>query len=362
MLPLRPAVQSMKPYVPGKTVAEVQRELGITDLVKLNQNENPLGPSPAAVRAATAAMSLVHTYPEGSSHALRQKLSRIWNLPDDWFVVGNGSDEVFRLLAEAYLEPGDVVVVPAPSFAGYPLVADLMGAEVVAVPLVDGTMDLIAMAQVATERKAKMIFLCRPNNPTGGVFAEEELRSFMSNAPGGALVILDEAYREFDGTQFDSRALLEAYPNLAVTRTFSKIYGMAGFRLGYGVMRPAVLAPFATVRDPFSVNNLAVAAGLAALDDTAHLEQTQALTREGKDFLYQLFGRLGLPYYLSEANFVLFDVGCPSKPIYDAMLQRGILLRPCASFGMPNHMRVSVGTPAENQRFADALEAVLADR
>lgn len=359
MLPLRSAVKTMKPYVPGKPVEDVQRELGITDLVKLNQNENPLGPSPKAVAAATAAMAQVHTYPEGSSRAFREKLSALWNLPADWFIVGNGSDEVFRLLAETYLEPGDKVVVPSPSFAGYPLVAELMGAEVVRVPLVDNTMDLPAMARTAAETGAKIIFLCRPNNPTGAVFAEAALREFLPQVSPDVIVVVDEAYREFDETEFDSRQLVVDYPNVVVTRTFSKIYGMAGFRLGYGVMRPEVIAPFYTVRDPFSVNNLAVAAGIAALDDTEHLDRTRALNREGKAFLYGLFERLGLGYVPTEANFILFHVDRPAAEVYDAMLRRGVLLRPCGSFGLPNSLRVTVGTPEENQRFAEALEQVL---
>jgi histidinol-phosphate aminotransferase len=362
MLPLRPAVQKMKPYVPGKPVADVQRELGITDLIKLNQNENPLGPSPAAVAAATKAMAEVHTYPEGSSRAMRQKLAELWELPEDWFIVGNGSDEVFRLLAETYLEPGDRAVVPAPSFAGYPLVIELMGGEVVRVPLnEEGTMDLPAMAEKAVEVGAKMIFLCRPNNPTGAVFGHEVFPAFMDKVPSSILVILDEAYREFDETEFDSRTYLKQYPNLVVTRTFSKIYGMAGFRLGYGVARPLILAPFYTVRDPFSVNNLAAAAGLAALDDQAFLDRTLALTREGKVYLYGVLERLGLSYTPTEANFILFDVGRPATEVYDALVRRGVLVRPCGSFGLPTSLRVTIGKPEENQRFAEALEAVLTE-
>lgn len=356
---LRRAITTMKAYVPGKPVEDVQRELGITDLVKLNQNENPLGPSPRAVEAAVAAMSLAHTYPEGSSRAMRERLSRLWELPDDWFIVGNGSDEVFRLLAETYLEPGDPVVVPAPSFSGYTLVAELMGAPLVRVPLVNQTMDLPAMARAVVESQAKLVFLCRPNNPTGAVFAAEAMPAFMEAVPQDVLVILDEAYREFDQTEFDSRAMVQQYPNLIVTRTFSKIYGMAGFRLGYGVGRPEVFKPFYTVRDPFSVNNLAVAAGLAALDDQAHLEQTRTLTWSGKRYLYDVFERLSIPYIPTQANFILFDAGRPATEVFDAMLRQGVLLRPCGSFGLPTSLRVTVGKAEENQRFAEALEAVV---
>ena len=358
---MRAAVQSMKPYVPGKPLEEVQRELGLTDLVKLNQNENPLGPSPRALAAARAALMQVHTYPEGTARRLRERLGQLWDLPADWFLVGNGSDEVFRLLAEVYLEPGDPIVVPAPSFSAYRFVGELMGARVVTVPLAGWSMDLPAMAEAAAAHGAKLLFLCRPNNPTGTVFPEHALRAVMERIPTSTLVVLDEAYREFDGTPFDSRSLLLDYPNLVIARTFSKIYGMAGFRLGYGIMRPEVLAPLLRARDPFSVNGLAVAAGLAALGDTEHVERTLALTREGKAYLYAAFDRLGLPYVPSEANFVLFDVGRPAAEVFDRLLSRGVLVRPCGSFGLPHHLRVTVGTAEANARFVAALEAVLGD-
>ncbi|HYF91354.1 MAG TPA: histidinol-phosphate transaminase [Symbiobacteriaceae bacterium] len=357
---VRPAVKAMRSYVPGKPVADVQRELGITDLIKLNQNENPLGPSPKAVAAATAAMREVHTYPEGTTRALRQKLAAMWDLPPEWFIVGNGSDEVFRLLAETYLEPGDKAIIPVPSFAGYPLVVELMGATPMPVPLAaNGSMDLDSMAEMAENLHAKMIFLCRPNNPTGAVFEQHLFPAFMAHVPSDTLVVLDEAYREFDETPFDSKALLMQYPNVVVTRTFSKIYGMAGFRLGYGVARPEVLTPFYTVRDPFSVNNLAAAAGLAALDDTEHLERTQELTRKGKARLYEFFEEWDIPYTQSQANFVMFDVEQPATEVYEALLRRGVLVRPCGSFGLPTCLRVTVGTEAENKRFLEALEQVL---
>mgnify|MGYP000182478208 CR=1 FL=1 len=361
MAGVRAAVQAMKPYVPGKPVEDVQRELGLTDLVKLNQNENPLGPSPRAVDAVRKALATAHTYPEGSARALRERLGRLWDLPADWFLVGNGSDEVFRLLAEVYLDPGDPVVVPATSFSEYRFVGELMGAEVIEVPLAGWTMDLPAMAEAAAVRGAKLLFLCRPNNPTGAVFPEADLRRALERTPAATLVVLDEAYREFDGTPFDSRALLLDYPNLVITRTFSKIYGMAGLRLGYGIMRPEVLAPLYTARDPFSVNGLAVAAGLAALDDVEHLERTQALTRDGKAYLCAAFARLGLPYVPSEANFVLFEVPRPASEVFNQLLRRGVLVRPCGSFGLPSHLRVSVGTAEENARFVAALEAVLGE-
>ncbi|HEY8347731.1 MAG TPA: histidinol-phosphate transaminase [Symbiobacteriaceae bacterium] len=359
MLSVRSAVRNLKPYVPGKPVEEVQRELGLSRLVKLNQNENPLGPSPRAVEAVRRALAEVHTYPEGTARVLRERLAALWGLPADWFVVGNGSDEIFRLLAETYLSPGDRVVVPTPSFSMYAFAAELMGAEPVAVPLKDHTMDLEAMARTAREKGARMIFLCRPNNPTGAVFSEAAMEAFMAAVSPDTLVVLDEAYREYDGTPFDSRRFLEKHPNLVVTRTFSKIYGLAGLRLGYGVMRPEVAAPLFAVRDPFSVNLLAAAAGLGALEDQEHLERSRANNRQGKQYLYGVLDRLGLRYVPTEANFVLIETGRPAAEVFDALLRQGVLVRPCGSFGLPNAIRVTIGTPEQNKAFAEALERVM---
>lgn len=357
---MRAAIGKMKPYVPGKPIEEVQRELGITDLAKLNQNENPLGPSQQAVTAAAEALrNSGHIYPEGTAQAFRAKIAARWQLPgDDWVIAGNGSDEVFRLLAEAYLEPGDRVVVPAPSFSYYRFVSELMDANITYVPLLEGAMDLDAMAAAAAG--AKMLFLCRPNNPTGGVFPQEAFERFMATVAPNCIVVLDEAYREFDETPFDARSFVLRYPNLIVTRTFSKIYGMAAFRLGYGVAQPTLLRPFFTIRDPFSLNIAAQAAGLAALDDQAHLEQTISLVREGKRYLYDLCAKLGLDAMPTEANFILIDCGRPSTDVYDALLRQGVLVRPCASFGLPNAIRVTIGLPEENERFAQAMMNIFA--
>lgn len=359
--PVRPSVMVMKPYVPGRSLDSVQRELGITDLLKMNQNENPLGPSPRALDAIVAALPNVHTYPDGLSPGLRDRLATLWDLPPEWVLVGNGSDEIFRLLAESYLQPGDRVVAPAPSFAGYPLVAELMGAEVVRVPLANDAMDPPAMARAAAEREARLLFLCRPNSPTGAVFSTEALRAAMPFIPPDSLVVLDEAYREFDETAFDSRALLLDFPNLIVTRTFSKIYGLAGLRLGYGVMRPQVVEWLLRVRDPFSVNLPAVAAGIAALDDREHLERSRRLVHDGKRQLYALFDLLGLSYVPTQANFVLFHTARPAVEVYEAMLRRGVLIRPCASFGLPSSLRVTIGTAEQNAAFGTALSAVLGE-
>lgn len=347
----------MKPYVPGKSLEAMQREYGLSRIVKLASNENPLGPSPRAVRALREAAEGIHVYPDGPATALREAIAARWGVSPDWVFVGNGSDEVFRLLAETYLRPGDRVVVPRPSFPVYAIVATLMGAHVDAVPLRGGTMDLPAMA--ARARGARMVFLCRPNNPTGGVFAGEELEAFLRSAGPDTLVVLDEAYREYDESLFDSKAFLEAFPNLVVTRTFSKIYGLAGLRLGYGVGRPDVWRPLYTVRDPFSVNRLAQVAGLAALEDRDHLLASQKLNREGRECLKAFFEEIGLRPWPTQANFILVDLGRPAAPVYEALLRQGVVVRLADPADLPTCLRVTIGMEEENRAFMRALRRAL---
>lgn len=219
-------------------------------------------------------------------------------------------------------------------------------------------MDLESMAERATGERARLVFLCRPNNPTGGVFGRDALDVMLQRLPPETLVVLDEAYTEFDTTSFDSRAILLDRPNLIVTRTFSKLYGLAGLRLGYGIMRPEILAPMLRVRDPFSVNTVAAAAGIAALEDQEHRELTLDLVREGKHFLYAAFERLGLSYVPTEANFILVRTRRSAVELSNDLLHRGVLVRPCTSFGLPNSIRITIGTPAQNDILIRALEAI----
>lgn len=349
MIQTRQAITKMKPYVPGK----------LGEGVKLNQNENPLGPAPGALAAASAALTGAFRYPDATARALRERVAEDWDRPADHILISNGSDELFRLLAEAYLEPGDRVVVPGTSFSYYRFVTELMGGEPVVVDLADGAMDLPAMARAAKESGAKLLFLCRPNNPTGGVFPAAAFEAFMAAVPPETLVILDEAYREFDPSDFPSISLAQEYPNLIVSRTFSKIHGLAGLRVGYGVGQPAIWAPLLTIRDPFSVNAVAAAAGLGALDDEAHIKASVQLVQEGRPAIYAICEGLGLAYQTSAANFVLIDLGQPAAPVAVALEERGVLVRPCASFGLPNAIRVTVGRPEEIEAFGEALRGVL---
>lgn len=354
----RPEVQRLKPYVPGKPIAEVQQAYGLTRVVKLASNENPLGPSPLAVEAVRAALAEGHIYPEPVARSLRRALSDRVGLPDDWIMVGNGSDELLRLLAASYIRAGDRVVVPGCSFPNYRAVADLFGANVEEVPLRDETMDLEAMAALAPG--ARILFLCRPNNPTGAVFPEDAFRHFMAAVPAETLVLLDQAYHEFDETEFDATGLLAQHPNLILTRTFSKAYGLAGFRIGYGMARPDIWQPLLVVREPFSVNALAQTAALAALADGDHLAATLANNREGKAYLESVCRELGLSFIPSQGNFLMIDLGRPAMPVFEALLQTGVIVRPCGGLGRPTWIRVTVGTPGENGVFAAALRQVLA--
>jgi len=354
----RPEVQRLQPYVPGKPIAEVQREYGITEVVKLASNENPLGPSPLAVEALRAGAPQSHLYPEASAPVLRRTLGAQVGLPEDWIMVGNGSDELLRLLAASYFRKGDRVVVPGCTFPNYRAVSELFGAAVTEVPLAAETMDLEAMAAHAPG--ARLIFLCRPNNPTGAVFPETVFRHFMAAVPEETLVLIDEAYHEFDESEFDSIGLLRQHPNLIVTRTFSKAYGLAGLRIGYSMGRPEIWKPCFRVREPFSVNVAAQGAALAALNDEAHLQATVANNRVGKAFLAALCEELGLAYIPSQANFMLIDLGRPAGPVFDAMLRQGVIVRPMGGAGRPNSIRVTVGSPRELERFATALRSALA--
>jgi histidinol-phosphate aminotransferase len=361
-IPVRPAIANLRPYVPGKPIAEVQRELGLVDVVKLASNENPLGPSPKARQAMVEAVQEGHIYPESTAPTVKAALARQLGVPAEEIFIGNGSDEILRLLCATYIEPGDRVVVPAPSFPTYANAAKLMGAEVSVVPLRNFAMDLPAMAAAVKggpgQAPAKIVFLCRPNNPTGTVFAEADFKAFLGEVGPRVLVVVDEAYKEYDTSAFDSLGLLHAYPQVVLTRTFSKIYGLGGLRIGYGIAHPAIWQPLYAVREPFTINSLAQAAALAALGDHEHVERSLAVNAAGKARLYRLCDELGLAYVPSEGNFVLVDLGRPAQPVYEAMLRQGVIVRP--GFGLPNHVRITLGTEAEMDRLEAALRKALA--
>ena len=355
-------IARLRPYVPGKPIEEVQRELGLTDVIKLASNENPLGPSPHALNALLAVASGVALYPEGSAPALRRAVAQKTEMPEDTLVFGNGSDEVLHLLALTYLQPGDEIVQGDPSFAMYEIYATQMGADSVKVPLRDFTHDLEAMADAVTDR-TRMLFVANPNNPTGTLVRRDAVDRLLNRLPPHVLLILDEAYDEYVSApdKPDLRPLIRAGRNVVVLHTFSKAYGLAGLRVGYGIMRPEIAALLNRVRSPFNVNLPAQAAAAAALADTDHVARTVVLNAEGRDYFYREFERMGLEFVPSEGNFVLVDTDQDSRAVFEGLQRRGVIVRAAHGMGLPRHIRVTTGTQEQNSRFIAALQDVLAE-
>lgn len=355
-------IRRIDPYVPGKPTDALKRECGIDDPVKLASNENPLGPSPKALSAIRNGLATLHRYPDGAGYRLTRKIAAFNGVPSANVVIGNGSDDIIALLVRTLVQPGNRVVVPRPSFLMYAISAAAAGARVDAVALDALCMDLDAMARrVAAD--TRLVFLCNPNNPTGTVVSQADFDRFMSRIPDGVVVVVDEAYIEFARRAdcLKTGRLSDIDRPLVTLRTFSKAYGLAGLRVGYGIM-PAELAEMLNrVRPPFNVNALAQTAAAAALDDRDFLEQTVELVHRGLDQLYTALDTLGLSYCRTEANFFLVDVGRPADMVFEALLRQGVIVRSMSAYGFPNHIRINVGMEAENRRFVQALEAVLVD-
>lgn len=367
--PMKPSVAehiaNIVPYPPGKPIEELEREYGISGSIKLASNENPLGPSPKAVEAILASTSKLNRYPDGSGFYLRKKLAEKHSLPFDSILLGNGSNEIIELVIRAFMSPGDEVMMPAPSFLLYRLVVQWMGGRPVSIPLkADMGIDLEKMAQ-AVSAKTKVIFLTNPNNPTGKVISKKDFEAFLSSVPKSVVVVLDEAYIEFN-TNPDTACGFGyisggRWPGVIVLRTFSKAYGLAGLRIGFGVMDPEIASFLNRVRQPFNTGSLSQAAALAALDDDEFLARTQQVTWSGLQFLYTEVEKMGLRHIPSEANFFLIEVPCEAKQLYEAMLRRGVIIRSMGSYGMERFIRINPGLPEENIRFIGALRQALAE-
>jgi histidinol-phosphate aminotransferase len=355
-----PHIAGLRPYQPGKPIAEVQRELGLTDIVKLASNENPLGPSPRAVRAISQALGDVGLYPEGSCPRLRAALARKLGVAGDSLVFGNGSDEIIHLLGLAFLGPGDEVVEGDPTFSRYEAAAMLAQARCTNVPLHDWRCDLEAIRSTITAA-TRVVFIANPNNPTGSHVARSEIEGLLASLPDRVIVCLDEAYFEFaDADDYpDGVDYVRAGANVLVLRTFSKVFGLAGLRIGYGVARPEIIAGLEQVREPFNVNHLAQVGALAALDDAEHLEQSRALVRTGRARLAAALASMGLRPWPSQANFVWVDVRRPCRPVYEALLARGVIVRAGDAFGADTFLRVTIGTTEQNERLIAALQEVM---
>jgi histidinol-phosphate aminotransferase len=357
-----PNIARLVPYKPGKPIEEVERELGITGLIKLASNENPLGPSPKAQEAIRQLAAKMHIYPDADSHDLRQAVAAYLEVNEACLVFGNGSDDIIHLLGVTFLEPGDEVIQADPSFVRYEAAAVLNDVACIKVPLTpDWTHDLDAMAERITDR-TRLVFIANPNNPTGTIVTKAQLERFLDCVPDRVLTIIDEAYYEYAAAAPEYPASLpwvRAGRNVVVLRTFSKAYGLAGLRVGYGVARPEIAHWLERTREPFNVNHMAQAAGRAALEDVEFVAHTVATNEQGKQDLYRAFAALGLNYTPTYGNFVWVNVGKPGRAAYEALLRKGIIVRYSDAFGGPTHLRVSIGTPAENARFLQALHEVL---
>lgn len=353
----RPHIRELRSYQPGKPLEELERELGIKDAVKLASNESPLPPSPRVIEAVARALGSVNRYPEDSCFKLRAAVARHLGVRGENLVFGAGSDEILGLLATVFLEPGDEVVFSWPSFAMYPIVTQSMGARAVTVKPGPGyRSDPDALADAITPR-TKLLLLANPNNPTGTSMNADELDRMLERVPEHVIVALDEAYYEYVRSADFPRSIerIEARPSLIVLRTFSKIYGLAGLRLGYGIGHPELTQLLERARHPFNVSNLAQVAAVAALEDGAYREKVRALAHQGLAQLEAGFEKLGLQCVPSDANFVLVDLGREASPVYDALQRRGVIIRPMNSFGLTRHLRITAGLPEENERVLDAL-------
>jgi histidinol-phosphate aminotransferase len=362
-----PGINDLSPYVPGKPMDELERELGITGIVKLASNENPLGPSPLAVRAASEAISGINLYPDDTGYRLKNRLASKYDLDTACFVLGSGSSDVIDMLTRTFLHPGVNAVFSRYSFAMYPIYTMAAGAEcrVAAAcsedhPRMPYGHDLQAMAALVDEN-TRVVFIANPNNPTGTWLQRQELADFLDALPPHVIVLLDEAYTEYVENELFPNGLewLQDYPNLLVTRTFSKIYGLAGLRVGYGVANPKLAEIISRVRHPFNVNLVALAAAEAALDDDAYINLSRETNQAGLLQLTAAFDKLGLTYIPSAGNFVAVDLQRDGSLIYERLLHEGVIVRPVANYDLPKHLRITIGTREENDFFIQALGKVL---
>lgn len=365
---IAPGVRGIAPYVPGKPIEELEREYGIKDSVKLASNENPFGPGPRVRSAIAAAAAEIGVYPDGNGHALKEALANKHACSLDSITLGNGSNDVLVMLAEAFLTTDAEAIYSQYAFAVYPIAVQATGANARvarALPS-DGPMplghDLEAMRALVNER-TRLVFVANPNNPTGTSVDAATLRKFLAAVPETTLVVVDEAYIEYTDASFpDASQWLREFPHLVVTRTFSKAYGLAGLRVGYALSHPAIADALNRVRQPFNVNTIALAAARAALDDQEHVVKSVAAAREGIIEVKRGLDRLGVRHFPTQGNFVLVDCVAPALPIYEGMLRRGVIVRPVGNYGLPNHLRITIGTEAQNQRMLAALEHALSQR
>jgi histidinol-phosphate aminotransferase len=355
-----PEIEGLVPYPPGKPIEELEREYGIQDSIKLASNENAVGPSPKALEAIRGALNGLHRYPDGSGYYLKASLANYYDIKSENIIIGNGSNEIIELIFRTFLLPGDEIIVAKPTFVVYELVAQASRGKRVVVPLKEMRYDLELMADKITH-KTKLIFIANPNNPTGTIVKKKEFEKFLTSVPDDVIVVLDEAYGEYV-TDKEFPSGLEYWNSgkmLVVLRTFSKIYGLAGLRIGYGIARSLLVDNMNKVRQPFNVNSLAQIGARAALGDKEHMRRSKENNRKGLDFLFKELHGMGYFCVPTQANFFLIKVGNYAAEIYERLLRKGIIVRPMKGYNLDEYIRVTVGLPEENQRFIAAFKEVV---
>ncbi len=353
-------IKTIKPYIPGKPIEELERELGIEGIIKLASNESPLGPSPLAIKVLRKSLRDINRYPDGSCYYLKNILSQKLGVSPEEVLFGNGSNEIIELAVQTFLSTGEEAIMASPSFAVYHMIVQAKGGKNIVVPLRDWRHDLPAMAKCITE-KTKIIFIANPNNPTGTINTGHEMDALMQRVPDGVLIVVDEAYNEYVTSPYypDTKKYLKQGCDILILRTFSKIYGLAGLRIGYGVAKREIITEMNKVRQPFNINSLAQKAASVALTDEKHIRRAKKFNEKGKKYLYKGLDAMKLDYVPTEANFI-YIILKEEKAfyLYEKLLKHGVIIRPLG----PRELRVTIGLPRENKRFIEALKLVISDQ
>jgi len=357
---MRKGILDLKPYIPGKPIEEVKRELGLKEVIKLASNETSVGPSPLAIEAIKKEIKNINLYPEGSSNLLREKLSHRLSIDKEMIIIGNGEDDIIDLISMAFINEDDEVITGAITFPAYETAVKIMGGKIIPVKLKDYTYDIEEITRKINE-KTKIVFICNPNNPTGTIVDKKAVDKFIKQVPEDVVIVIDEAYYDYveDNNYPDSLSYVLKGKNVIVLRTFSKIAGIAGVRIGYGIAKLELISYLRRVVNPFTTNRLAQVAALASLDDEEHYKKVLKSNQEGKKYLYKKLKELGLFYLPTEANFIFIDLKEDSRVVFEKLLKKGIIIRPGKTWGCPNFIRVTIGTSYENQKFILALKEVI---